>query len=196
MPPYASTNILNRLIVDSSDINSQNIDGRYPIHLASESGAFTALQWLLDQGADVNVRDDCEATVLHCAAFSTSPASAEILEYLINHGHAVAIQDLTDRTPLHEVLYGCDEEGHMDDPDIAFAKVKCLLKNGADVNAQDIKGNTPLHLAVWKSHNTIVRLLLRAGAQTSRTDNMGLTAIEMARDDEIREMIEMSGLDN
>ncbi|KAI2472752.1 ankyrin repeat-containing domain protein [Annulohypoxylon bovei var. microspora] len=194
MPSYASTRLLNRLTADLSDINLQVKNGVYPIQLAAESGAFTALKWLLDKGADANVQDYVKSTVLHVAATSCSPASVEILEYLIQRDHDVAAQDVTGRTPLHNVLYYYDTRRGIHISGIALANAKCLLKNGADVNAQDKEGNTPLHLAAARNHKGIVGLLSRAGAQTFKTDNRGLTAIEMAPDEEIREMIELYDL--
>ncbi|KAI1415548.1 ankyrin repeat-containing domain protein [Hypoxylon sp. FL1857] len=192
MTSHAPARILSRLIVDSSDINLQVADGVSPIQLACKAGATTAIRWLLDKGADFNVQDDLKRTVLHSAASSYSPESVEILEFLIKQGHDIMARDAGNMTPLHHVLYSYDMKDDMYDPDIALANAKCLLQNGADVNAQDQEGNTPLHLAAWKSHKAIVSLFLRAGVQASKTDSRGLTAIELAKDEEIREMIEMA----
>ncbi|KAI0882899.1 ankyrin repeat-containing domain protein [Annulohypoxylon maeteangense] len=194
MSPDASTWLLDKLTTDVCDVNVQVIDGVYPLQLAAVAGAFTALKWLLDKGADINVRDDHGRTVLHSAASSCSLASMDILRYLINQKHDAEVRDSVGRTPLHMVLYSCETKRNMNGSNIALENVKCLVRNGADVNAQDHEGNTPLHLAAWKSHRGIVNLLLRAGAQTSKADNRGLTALDMARDDEIRESIEMSDL--
>jgi len=43
--------------------------------------------------------------------------------------------------------------------------IEILLRHGADVNARDASGNTPLGMAVWQSEWEEVRLLLRHGAR-------------------------------
>jgi ankyrin repeat protein len=45
--------------------------------------------------------------------------------------------------------------------------VKALIDHGADVNAQDCIGNTPLHLACISGRLAIVGVLLRANATLS-----------------------------
>lgn len=47
--------------------------------------------------------------------------------------------------------------------------VKALIDHGADVNAEDCIGNTPLHLACVSGRVAIVGVLLRAGASLSAT---------------------------
>ncbi|XXH04023.1 hypothetical protein Hte_010434 [Hypoxylon texense] len=189
---HTPAQILEKLIVDPSDVNLQVADGVYPIQLASKAGAIMAVKWLLNHGAHLDVQDDFKRTVLHSAASSYSPESVEILEFLISRGQDAMARDAAKMTPLHHVLYSYDTKEDKYDPDIALANAKCLLNHGADVNAQDQEGNTPLHLAAWKNHKGIVRLFLRAGALASNVDNRGLSAIDLARDEEIREMIELA----
>jgi ankyrin repeat protein len=49
-----------------------------------------------------------------------------------------------------------------------FEAAGVLLEAGAAVNLADNYGSTPLHAAAFHSHDTLVRLLLAAGADPNR----------------------------
>jgi hypothetical protein len=57
-----------------------------------------------------------------------------------------------------------------------------LLSEGADMNALDEQGRTPLMLAVQADQDEIVRLLLFLGADTTIKDQNEKTALEIAQD--------------
>lgn len=52
-------------------------------------------------------------------------------------------------------------EGSVSDVDLALLMLK---KNGGNINARNLFGLTPLHIATWRNHIPIVRRLLEAGA--------------------------------
>jgi ankyrin repeat protein len=54
-----------------------------------------------------------------------------------------------------------------------------LLKRGANPNARDRHGYTPLH---WASAADVVYVLLDHGADPTITDNRGRTPLDLARD--------------
>lgn len=58
--------------------------------------------------------------------------------------------------------------------------VKCLVENGLPINAQDIDGDTPLHIAVSKGNLAIIEYLLKQGAKLSLTNKQGETALHWA----------------
>jgi ankyrin repeat protein len=57
-----------------------------------------------------------------------------------------------------------------------------LIGFGADVNARNIKGETPIHLLLSKTEKSMdtktLRALIFKGAERNIKDNSGLTAIE------------------
>ena len=50
---------------------------------------------------------------------------------------------------------------------------RLLLQNGADVNARDDNGFTPLHIAAMHGHVDILHLLVEYGADLEAQDNIG-----------------------
>jgi len=60
------------------------------------------------------------------------------------------------------------------------AKIKQLLADGADVNARDDKGRTPLHIAAEKDIPEVVETLLQGGAIPILTDWRGVTPLAVA----------------
>ena len=57
------------------------------------------------------------------------------------------------------------------------AIVSLLLEKGADVNAKNNDGWTPLHWASENGHEAIVSLLLEKGADVNAKDNDGETPL-------------------
>ena len=58
--------------------------------------------------------------------------------------------------------------------------IRSLLQSGADPNARDGNGRTPLHVAVFASHDAAVRALTKGGADPRAFDNQRYDAITIA----------------
>ena len=94
---------------------------------------------------------------------------------------------ITDQRLLRETLETCDE-----------TVCKQLLAKGANVNARDEDGCTPLIWAVLAKNKNVVELLLAHGADVNCKNNQGETAIywaAMSGDMEIASLLLQKGSD-
>lgn len=73
--------------------------------------------------------------------------------------------------------------------------LKSLIAIGADLNAPDRDGDTPLILAMRWGDIDAIPLLLNAGADVSPIDHWGKAAIHYARDPEVAELLLNAGAD-
>lgn len=95
----------------------------------------------------------------------------EWLRELIGHQLSVNGQDHSGNTPLHWAARG----GHTD-------CVQLLLSTeGVCLNVQNTMGETSLHLASYHGHEEVVSALLRAGIDSTLTNNDQKTAHNLAR---------------
>ncbi|KAF2268868.1 ankyrin [Lojkania enalia] len=187
------------------NINSQTRSGLSPLMIASKSGSLSSVKWALEMGADCCAVDSMGRTALHAAASNSSVDSVSIIKILIAKGLSVADTDDAGSSPLHCVLYTPawdddededededenDEEESPFDPIYARANAQALIQYGANVNAQDGSGNTLLHFAAWKGHKYMVKMLLKEGADKNIEDVQGKKPIDLAREDDIRELLE------
>lgn len=72
-----------------------------------------------------------------------------------------------------------------------MAAVKALLAAKAKVNVRTRKAMTPLHFAAAGGHAEIVAALIRKGADTTATTKQEKTPMDLAKDEGVREAIQM-----
>ena len=99
-----------------------------------------------------------------------------LLQYLIVRGAEVNLRSKNEMqvTPLHSAVANFDQE-------LAPRLAEPLLTAGADVNARQEGGFTPLHEAAYNGNLDLIELLLSRGADaTARTDE-GDTPAGLAR---------------
>lgn len=112
------------------------------------------------------------------ALSAARPAS---LERLIQAGHAPGGPlDGVGSQPLHVLLAGpaCQREVRPTPAGVA-ASIDVLLAAGADVNAVDQRGNSPLSLAVFACDRVVIEHLLQAGADAGHRNSRGLSILEL-----------------
>lgn len=104
-----------------------------PLHWAAIKGRLEVVQYLVESGAHLNVRDDRGRTALHRAAENDH---LDVVCMLIKEGALVNMQDNFGWTPLYQSIV-CAQ----------LNMVNYLLDFGASVFVRDIYGMTPLHVA-------------------------------------------------
>ena len=91
-------------------------------------------------------------------------------------GGADATLALTNRTTTAMLASG----GNAPEPKVLEA-VTLLVDHGVDVNAFNANGQTILHNAAQRGHNSVVEYVARKGAKLDRRDKQGRTALDLAR---------------
>lgn len=135
---------------------------------ATRYGELDKVNELVEQGFDVNERDNEDVTLLHWAAINNR---LEIVKLLIVKGAIVdAIGGETKSTPLHWAT----SMGHL-------KMVVLLMKNGADPTIMSAEGYNCLHLASQFGKTGIVAYLLAKGVDINVPDAyFGRTALMWA----------------
>ncbi|MDX5462095.1 MAG: ankyrin repeat domain-containing protein [Wolbachia endosymbiont of Tetragnatha montana] len=136
------------------------------LSIAARSGKLDIVKYFIEQGADVNLKDNNGFTVLHLAAEN---GHTGVVTALLEKGAKVDEKDANWRTPLHFAVIN----NHKD-------IVTALLEKGAKVDEKDANWQTPLHFAVMKNHKDIVTALLEKGADPSIKDKYGKTPRDRA----------------
>jgi len=167
-PPPLS--LLNLLIDHGADVNTNSqVNGQSPIFYAAGSDNTAILELFLRHGGDVTAKDYFGVTPLHEAA-AFQPATVDIL---IGAGARVNERDDEGQTPL----YWAVERGRED-------VVRTLLEKGADINAVDACGMSPLIRACAQCcvhvNTRMVKLLIENGAAVESKDADGMTALHHA----------------
>ncbi len=115
-------------------------------------------------------------TALHIAAAAHRPA---IVRGLIDLGADVAARNRRGAQPLHYAADGVPGWSGWN-PNAQAQTVVCLITAGADPNALDKGGVTPLHRAVRTRCAAAVEALLRGGADPVRKNKNGSTPMMLA----------------
>eukprot|EP00794_Sanderia_malayensis_P011998 gene11998-13236_t len=183
--------------------------GWSPLHLAAYFGHKDVAEALLSHGADVNILNGMGDTPLHRAAFT---GRTDVVILLLKFGALVSTINGEGRTPLQmaddedvkSLILAAEksEKLHRNEQLLSAAregdkvKVNNLLSSTTppSMNCQDLMGNTPLHCAAYRGHKEVAVLLLQNGIDSTIKNNRGLTAVELAREDKMRRLLDVQPL--
>ncbi|XP_042904949.1 transient receptor potential cation channel subfamily A member 1 homolog isoform X1 [Parasteatoda tepidariorum] len=173
-----------------------------PLHIATLKGFPAITQILLENGAEIEKKNEHEQTPLHLAAKN---GHMSVVELLIKHTKTIVnTEDENVNTPLHLASLsghyrishallnaGANIEAsncYLWTPLACAASMgwkRCcqiLLNAGSFVDSLDKTKATPLHLAAREGHKGVVKLLLKFNSNISHCDKNGKNCLDLAID--------------
>lgn len=169
------------LVARGAEIGKLDKMGMNAVMSAANAGDFESVRFLISKGANATMQPPMLGTALHYAVSNRNTAMVRLLlkqgaqvnapanfSNPVKHG-MVALDKIT---PLMlAVTFG------------PLEVVQALIDAGADVNARDLRGMTPLIYSVSSETQdaAIVKLLLAKGADPDVKSNAGETALDWAR---------------
>ena len=166
--------MITALIDAGADPRAINRGNQTPLIVAVRYAAsradtnLAAVRVLLERGADPDVRDSSdERTALYYAVMTTR--NRAIVALILARKPDLSIR--FNGTPILNLAANTSD----------VETVKLLLDAGADVNATDKDGFTPLMGSAVRMNPDLVKLLLSRGADFRLKSSTGLTALSLAR---------------
>jgi len=154
---------IKRHIYWGTDINQSDPQGDKPLHVAVRRGRLIIARELLKNGADPNAENVGGETPLQVALAEGKTQLAGVLF------EAGAMDD------AQELLFALARAG-IDDRD----SLGLLIERGADVDAKDESGLTPLLIAVADGRRLLTKRLIDLGADVNIPDDAGRTPLLIA----------------
>ena len=189
-----NTLVIKELVEHEADANAQDKSRQTPLHTAALTGKLESVEALLKIGANPDATDQSKHTPLHCAAMC---GDLSVVRALLDGGAHQNATSSYGRTALHWAAWygfspivkeliqrGTDLErkdrAEWTALHYAYSEIEAtkeLLEAGADVDAINSEGSTPLLLASQDLCLQVMELLVNAKADPRIADNRKATPL-------------------
>lgn len=173
---------LVKFLLKHINVNVVNNDGETVLHNALDFDYFPeeveqVVDYLLSQGADINVQDNRGRPVF-LVAVRNRRLSLELIDKLVKAGADIHGRDKYGVQAIHFAAAN------------NFSYLKYLVEKGADINSITGKSReTPLLIAIRNLQEQAVTYLLEKGAKPNLQDGEGKTALNYALEGDLSDMV-------
>ncbi|KAH8584920.1 acyl-binding protein [Cryptosporidium sp. chipmunk genotype I] len=125
-------------------------------------------------------RKDCSLSVFDAFCSQVNKNETEFLKKVLEK--YPFLSDSRSSQGSHALHLACDK---------GYSEIALLLlKSGANPNAKDNFGDSPLHIAVISEQESCIKILLEYGADVTLTNDDGLTPIQVSESAQIKRILE------
>ncbi|GMO44250.1 MAG: ankyrin repeat domain-containing protein [Termitinemataceae bacterium] len=187
---------LDSLITEATVLQSDN-GGNTPLLVAVKVGAnIEIVRRILDKNALITARNGDGDTALHMAVRLNAAQTGELL---LSRGADVFAQNAKGESPVFLTFYSGDVREWMFVSSVLQARdglgntilhyvtqwkldkqIVLLASKGANLEASNVTGETPLFIAVKINSSSTIKALLDSGASINGRDTLGNTALHAA----------------
>ncbi len=184
-PLYYARNfeVVKLLLGNGSKFSELDDEGFEILSFAVNKRDREFVKFLIKNGIDINLKKDLDGgSVLYFIKEEDNQKdNFDFIKFLFDNGLDVNAQDnYSKKTALHEAAWMSIPMG------VTEKYVEFLLKNKANPNIQDNKGETPLHSAAFFMQIPNVKLLLNYGANPTIKNQNGKTPVNIVEEQKVR----------
>jgi len=177
-----SSATVKMLLDRGASVDERDNQQSTPLQAAAAANDLASIRLLLERGADPNAADIYGMTPMMLAAGNNNVKAIELLLARGAKVNAVTKPEINPSVKNGPLGLGNFTALIAAAPAAGPETIRVLLDAGAAVDATDVRGMTPLMLAIATDHADprAVRLLLDRGADRFRKDNGGESALDWA----------------